>query len=142
MEMKVCECGVRESAVIRGEYTITGEDYISARKFPDAVCNAFYPIDLHEENGPPLALQEGAVPQVPLRALRPRGSEFLPAAGRCISSDRKADSALRVQASCMATAQASAAAACISIRRKESLSRVPVEEVRELLKEHNAILPA
>lgn len=142
MEMGALECGVRESAVIRGEYTITGEDYISAKKFPDALCNAFYPIDLHGEDGvKPMALQEGAVPQVPLRALRPRGSEFLLVAGRCISSDRKANSALRVQATCMATAQAAAAAACVSIREDVPLSQVSIEKIRALLAENGAILP-
>ena len=125
-----------------GEYTITGEDYISAKKFPDALCNAFYPIDLHGEDGvKPMALQEGAVPQVPLRALRPRGSEFLLVAGRCISSDRKANSALRVQATCMATAQAAAAAACVSIREGVPLSQVSIEKIRALLAENGAILP-
>ena len=142
METTACECGVRESAVIRGEYTITGEDYVAARKFPDAVCNAFYPIDLHGEDGvTPRTLPEGAVPQVPLRALIPRGSGFLLAAGRCISSDRQANSALRVQATCMAAAQAAAAAACVSLRRNVPVLRIPAEEVRELLARHGAILP-
>lgn len=142
MEMTAFECGVRESAVIKGEYTMTGEDYVSAKKFPDAVCNAFYPIDLHGEDGvAPRTLPEGAVPQVPLRALIPRGSDFLLAAGRCISSDRQANSALRVQATCMATAQAAAAAACVSLRQDVPVSRVSAEDVRELLKQHGAILP-
>ena len=136
------ECGIRESAVIRGEYTITGMDYISGKKFPDALCNAFYPIDLHGEDGvTPLQLHPGTVPQVPLRALLPAGSDFIAAAGRCISSDRKANSALRVQATCMATAQAAAAAVCISLRHDISLTQLPIAEVRELLKQHGAILP-
>jgi len=142
MKMTAFECGVRESAVIKGEYTVTGEDYISARKFPDAVCNAFYPIDLHGENGvAPAGLREGAVPQVPLRALLPQKSNFLLVAGRCISSDRRANSALRVQATCMATAQAAAAAACVSLRQDVSVRQVSAEDVRELLKRHGAILP-
>lgn len=136
------ECGVRESAVIKGIYTITAEDYITAKKFPDALCNAFYPIDLHCENGvTPRRLQEGAVPQVPLRALIPQGSACLIAAGRCISSDRTANSALRVQATAMATAQAAAAAACISIEEDVPLSQASVPKIHALLKQHGAIAP-
>ena len=142
MEMTAFECGVRESAVIKGLHTVTGEEYVSAAKYPDAVCNAFYPIDLHGDDGVnPMKLKDGAVPQVPLRALIPQKSDFLLAAGRCISSDRTANSALRVQATCMATAQAAAAAACISISQNIPVSQVSVEKVRALLKEHGAILP-
>ena len=142
MDFGAFECGVRESSVIKGEYTITGEDYISAKKFPDAVCNAFYPIDLHGEDGvTPMILQEGKIPQVPLRALIPLNSDFLLAAGRCISGDRKANSALRVQATAMATAQAAAAAAAVSLFGNLSLRQLPLEKVREVLKQYGAILP-
>ena len=142
MEMTAFECGVRESSVIRGLHTITGEEYVSAAEYPDAVCNAFYPIDLHGADGVnPMKLKDGAVPQVPLRALIPQKSEFLLAAGRCISSDRQANSALRVQATCMATAQAAAAAACASVVQNVPVSQVSMEIVRTLLKEHGAIVP-
>lgn len=143
IEMSAVECGVRESSVIKGEYTITGEDYVSARKFPDALCNAFYPVDLHDVHGvTPRHLPEGAVPQVPLRSLIPRGSDYLLTAGRAVSSDRKANSALRVQASCMAMGQAAAAAACISLADDCPVSQVDIFRVRTLLKAHQAILPA
>ena len=142
MDMAAFECGVRESAVIQGEYTVTGEDYINAVKYSDAVCNAFYPIDLHNENGvEPKRLPEGAVPQVPLRALIPQGSRCLLAAGRIVSADRFANSALRVQAVCMATAQAAAAAACVSLQEGVPVGQLNVESVRKLLSRHDAILP-
>ena len=134
MEMTAFECGVRESAVIKGICTITGKDYISAKKYPDAVCNAYYPIDIHTESDiDPRELDEGLVPQVPLRALIPQKSGFILAAGRCISSDREANSALRVQATCMATAQAAAAAACVSIRQNVPVEQASLENVRDLL---------
>ena len=142
MEMTAFECGVRESAVIKGIYTITGEDYTAAKKYPDALCNAYYPIDIHSESGVgPHELNQGLVPQVPLRALIPEKSEFILAAGRCISSDREANSALRVQATCMATAQAAAAAVCVSIRENVPVSQASLENVRGLLKQNGAIVP-
>lgn len=142
MEVKAFECGVRESSVIRGEYTISDLDYVNAVKFPDAVCNAFYPVDLHGDDGvKPVRLADGAVPQVPLRALIPQGSNFMLVAGRCISSERKANSALRVQATCMATAQAAGAAAVISWQDSVAVSKVDIAKVRTLLQSYNAILP-
>ena len=62
-------------------------------------------------------------------------------AGRCISSERKANSALRVQATCMATAQAAGAAAVISLRDSVAVGKVDIAKVRTLLQSYNAILP-
>ena len=41
------ETGFRETYRIVGETMITVNDYTSGRKFEDAICNAFYPVDLH-----------------------------------------------------------------------------------------------
>lgn len=137
------ECGIRESAVIRGETTISAEDYCSGKRYPDAVCNSFYPIDLHDSSQGIVRqhLEEGTVPQVPLRALVPSGSKLILAAGRCISSDRLANSALRVQATSMATAQAAGAAAAASIQCGTTVMKTPIENIRKILQEHGAILP-
>ena len=109
------EVGFRESYRIEGETVITFEDYTSGRVFDDAVCNAFYPVDLHTKDGvSPKPLKPGTVPTVPLSALVPKGSRNIIVAGRCVSSDRLANSGLRVQASCMAMGQAAGAAAALA----------------------------
>jgi len=54
------------------------------------------------------------VPTVPRSALIPKGSRNLLVAGRCVSSDRLANSALRVQASCMGMGQAAGANAALA----------------------------
>jgi hypothetical protein len=81
------------------------------------------------------------VPTIPLRALAPKGSRNLLVAGRSISSDRLANSALRVQASCMAMGQAAGAAAALAAAQGASPLEVPIAEVRALLGKHGAILP-
>ena len=68
-------------------------------------------------------------------------SKNLLVAGRCVSSDRRANSALRVQASCMAMGQAAGAAAVLAVARNTTPLDVPLNEIRTLLAEHNAILP-
>jgi hypothetical protein len=79
---------------------------------------------------------------VPLRALAPEGSRNLLIAGRSVSSDRLANSALRVQASCMGMGQAAGATAALAAKRKTSPMDVPLEDLRSVLREHAAIVPA
>jgi glycine/D-amino acid oxidase-like deaminating enzyme len=138
------ECGVRETAVIRGKRTVTVEDYCSGRVYDDAVCHSFYPIDLHTSDGDGLRfepLKEGVVPTVPRGALLPEGSRNFLVAGRCLSSDRLANSALRVQATCMATGQAAGAIAALSASKGLDPEEVPVVTVHALLRKYGAIIP-
>ena len=136
------ETGFRETYRIEGETLITVNDYRSGRKFDDAVCNAFYPVDLHTKNGvKPEPLKLGIVPTIPLRALIPKGSRNLMVAGRCVSSDRLANSGLRVQASCMAMGQAAGAAAALAAKAKTTPLDLPIKEIHDLLRTHGAIIP-
>ncbi|MDP7634624.1 MAG: FAD-dependent oxidoreductase, partial [Candidatus Latescibacteria bacterium] len=86
-------------------------------------------------------LAEGVVPTVPRGALLPAGSRNFIVAGRCISSDRLANSALRVQATCMATGQAAGAMAALSARGRLDPEALPMGEVHALLRQHGAIVP-
>ncbi|HUT91228.1 MAG TPA: FAD-dependent oxidoreductase [Thermoguttaceae bacterium] len=136
------EAAFRESYRILGEVVIMHEDYVGGRVFDDAVCYAFYPVDLHTRQGVrPQPLKEGIVPTVPLRALIPKGSRNLMVAGRSVSSDRLANSGLRVQATCMAMGQAAGAAAALAARRNFSPQEVPLAELKALLRQHGAITP-
>jgi len=136
------EAGIRETYRIVGETTITVEDYEGGRVFEDAVSHSFYPIDLHFEGGVrPKHLNEGVVPTVPLRALIPKGSNNLLVAGRCVSSDQLANSALRVQASCMAMGQAAGVTAALAASSGRTPRQVPLAEIRGTLAKHGAILP-
>ena len=136
------ETAVRETYRIVGDMQITHEDYTSGRLFDDAVSYSFYPIDLHDRDGiKPKPLSKGIVPTVPLRALIPKGSRNLLVAGRSVSSDRLANSALRVQASSMAMGQAVGAAAALSVRLETTPREVPIFDLRELLLLHGAVVP-
>jgi hypothetical protein len=136
------ETGFRESYRIEGETVITVNDYTSGRVFDDAISFAFYPVDLHTKTGvKPKPLKPGTVPTIPLRALIPKGSRNIIVAGRCVSSDRLANSGLRVQASCMGMGQAAGAAAALSAKAGTTPLEVPLEEIHALLREHGQIVP-
>jgi hypothetical protein len=136
------ETGFRESYRIVGETMITVNDYTSGRLFDDAISNAFYPVDLHTKSGvKPKPLKPGTVPTIPLRALVPKGSRNLLVAGRSLSSDRLANSGLRVQASCMGMGQAAGVAAALAAKGGTSPLDVPLAEIHALLARHGAIIP-
>lgn len=136
------ETAVRETYRIDGIYQITRDDYVEGKVFEDSLSYSFYPIDLHDKNGVhPKHLEEGRVATVPLRSLVPRNSRNFLVAGRCVSSDRLANSALRVQASCMAMGQAAGAAAVLACRLRKTPIDVPAESIRSLITDFGGIVP-
>lgn len=137
------ETAVRETYRIDGMYQVSHEDYVTGKVFADSLSYSFYPIDLHR-NGESIYqefLKEDVVATVPLRALIPKNSRNFLVAGRCLSSDRLANSALRVQASCMGMGQAAAAAAVLALRHGVTPAAVPLDELKALLREHGGIVP-
>ncbi|MDP6633400.1 MAG: FAD-dependent oxidoreductase [Phycisphaerae bacterium] len=136
------EASFRESHRINGQTVITHKDYVSGRLFADAICYAYYPVDLHTRSGVrPKQLARGVVPTIPLSALIPKNSRNIMVAGRSVSSDRLANSGLRVQAPCMAMGQAAGAAAALAAQRKTTPLKLPLEDIRSLLTKHGAIVP-
>src|SRR5690554_2206802 len=137
------ETAVRETYRIVGEYQVTHTDYVTGVVFYDAISYSYYPIDLHviDHGVTPRHLIEGVVPTIPLRALVPKDSQNFLVAGRCISSDRLANSALRVQSSCMGMGQAAGAAAALASMANTTPLEVPISEIHQLIEEHGGIVP-
>jgi hypothetical protein len=137
------ETAVRETYRIDGVYKMTHTDYVEGKVFDDSISHSFYPIDLHREGKSIYQefLKPDVVASVPLRALIPKQSKNFLVAGRCVSSDRMANSALRVQASCMGMGQAAAVAAVLASKLGTTPAEVPINEIKQLLKKHGAIVP-
>lgn len=136
------ETGIRESNRIVGEETVFAEDYITGKDYPDAVCYAFYPIDLHVMDGiRQKFFDENKVGQIPYGALIPKNANHLLVAGRCIASDTDANSAIRVQAPCMATGQAAGCAAAICAMESLPVKDLPFSLLRKKLEAIGAIVP-
>lgn len=136
------ETAVRETYRIDGLYQVSHDDYVKGKSFEDTVSYSYYPIDLHDTEGViPKQLDEGVVAKIPLRALIPKDSKNLLVAGRCISSDRLANSALRVQASCMGMGQAVGAIAALASDQKRSPIDVPINDIKRLIEQHGGITP-
>jgi hypothetical protein len=117
--------GVRESRRILGEYYLTEDDVLNAKKFPDAIARSNYPIDIHRDGQEDkLKLQnikEGDYYEIPYRSLVPLKIDNLLVAGRCFSGSFVAQSSARVQTNCRAMGEAAGVAAALSIRNNQSL---------------------
>ncbi|MDF2544352.1 MAG: FAD-dependent oxidoreductase [Herbinix sp.] len=143
--------GIRESRRIVGEYTITVEDYLSRRSFPDEIGRNSYFLDVHisqkerdkvmtgESDGEEgfKRYAPGESHGIPYRCLIPKGFKNLLVAGKTISSDRQIQGSVRVMPVCLVTGQAAGTAAVLALRIGD-VKNVEVEELRNILRENGA----
>ena len=96
-----------------GQSILTGADLLAGRRFDDEIALATWPLEFRETpRGPKLRFPEGNRPAgIPLRCLKPVGTERLFVAGRCISTDHDAQASIRVMGTCFATGEAAGRAA-------------------------------
>jgi hypothetical protein len=133
------QVGVRETRRVLGEYQLTVEDVLGARKFDDAIARGAYPVDIHNPKGSGTVLRRlppGEAYDIPLRCLLPRNAERVIVAGRCISGTHEAHSSYRVMPIVMATGQAAGICAALAARQGATPRHVSVREVqRELVRQ-------
>lgn len=111
------QVGVRETRRIIGEYRLSSDDILQARKFEDVVARGTYPIDMHNPEGKGTVLvflPPGESYDIPLRCLLPKEVDNILVAGRCISGSHEAHSSYRAMCICMATGQAAGACAALA----------------------------
>jgi hypothetical protein len=138
------EVGIRETVTIVGMATISGRDYTTGRSWPDSLCYSAHPPDRHGIDAASWALEgfdPGVAPEVPLRAMIPANSSGIIAAGRSVSSDERASSGLRGQATAMAMGQVAGVVAHLAALHDVDLADVPIEATREMLVAHGALVP-
>ena len=137
------ETGVRESRRVTGEYVLTADDVLNARKFTDVIACGTYPIDIHDPEGKGTILKRvppGDAYNIPLRCLIPNTIDDLLVAGRCISGTHEALSSFRVMPICMSTGQAAGICAAIAAKRGTTPRHVPASDVQKELIKQGAIL--
>jgi hypothetical protein len=136
------QIGVRESRRIFGEYRLTREDVLAARKFEDAIAQCGAPIEEHHAGQDTRweYLPDGETYHIPYRCLIPQKAEGLLVAGRCLSADHDAHASVRSMGQCMAMGQAAGAAAVIALKHDCSPRAVPIDELQSELRKIGAIL--
>jgi hypothetical protein len=137
------QIGIRESRRIVGEYTLTRNDVLQARRFEDAVARSAYPIDIHNPSGTGTTthrLPEGESYEIPYRCLVPAQVDRLLVAGRCISTTHEALASTRLTPTVMTLGQAAGTAAALSKQSGSSLRAIDVHRLRKTLVDDGVIL--
>jgi len=152
--------GVRDSRRITGEYVLTGEDVVLARKFPDAVVRETHGFDIHHptdadagyvkhvhlpepkepavcqpdgKGGWEARFKPGEYYEIPYRCLVPLKVDNLLVAGRCISTTFEAQSGTRLIMTCLNMGQAAGTAAALSVKNGVTPRELDVELLRKRL---------
>ncbi len=134
------EIGVRESRRIVGDYTLTLQDLVQHRTFPDVVAKGYGVIDIHEPGGRRLRFDAVEEYQIPYRCLLPQQISGLVVAGRCVSCDHDVLGTLRTIPACMATGQAAGVAAALAVQGATTPRRVEVAALQRALMHQNVVL--
>ncbi|MCD7740233.1 MAG: FAD-dependent oxidoreductase, partial [Candidatus Gastranaerophilales bacterium] len=101
--------GVRELIRVKGKYTFTTDDIINPKKFDNIALACNYPIDIHSNKKISDKLEfSKETYYLPVEALISDKYDNLYAAGRIVSADFEAQSALRTQLSCFSMGEAAA----------------------------------
>ena len=108
----------REGRRIQGEYVLTEDDVLSARKFPDSAARNAWPVELWDRTRGTVYryVPAGEYYEIPFRCLRVKGFSNLLVAGRCISVSHEALGSTRVMGACMAMGDAVGRAAAELVR--------------------------
>jgi hypothetical protein len=137
------QIGVRETRRVHGDYRLTREDVLGARRFDDEVGLCGAPIEDHHAGADTRwqYLPDGEVVGIPYRTLIVRDAVDVLVAGRCFSATHDAHASVRSMAQTMAMGQAAGTAAAMAIQAGHAEPRrVPVAQLRDRLRADGAVL--
>lgn len=136
------QIGVRETRRVYGEYRLTAEDVLSARKFEDQIGLCGAPMEDHHDGADTKwqYLPDQQCVGIPYKTLIPEGSANLLVAGRCFSASHVAHSSVRSMAQCMVMGEAAGTAASLAIKTGVTPLDVEVKELQDILKHNGAKL--
>ncbi|MEO6579413.1 MAG: FAD-dependent oxidoreductase [Candidatus Limnocylindria bacterium] len=134
--------GVRESRRVHGDYRLTREDVLEARRFDDEIALCGAPIEDHHAGGDTewRYVAESGVYGIPYRALLPVGVGRLLVAGRCFSATHDAHASARSMATCMAMGQAAGTAAALAVASGLTPRAIDAGQLRDRLVDDAAVL--
>jgi FAD dependent oxidoreductase len=136
------QIGVRETRRVYGDYRLTRDDVLSARRFDDSVGLCGAPIEDHHAGADTRwqYLPDGHAVDIPFRTLLVRDAANVLVAGRCFSGTHDAHASVRSMAQCMAMGQAAGSAAALASVAGHDPRDVPVRALQDRLLANGAIL--
>ncbi len=137
------EIGIRESRMLKGQYTLTQEDLVECRKFADSIALGNYDIDIHNPEGTGTShyyFPEGQYYSIPYRTMLPVETVNLLVTGRCISATHEAQASIRIMPIVCCLGEAAGTAAAMGAARNISPAEVDVKALQGLLASHGGKL--
>ena len=133
----------REGRRIKGLTEMNSADYCKGTVFEDSICYTYWFVDIHRDNEPSYIkyIKHENTPTVRLGSLISKDIKNLMMAGRCISTDRETNSAIRVKSSCMAMGEAAGTAAALAVKDNIEVKDISVEKLKDTLDKNGAIIP-
>jgi hypothetical protein len=158
--------GIRQSRQAQCLHTLTEAEVLSGKRFPDAIANGTYRVDIHHNDRPgvtfreldgtetyhepgkptqkgrwrPATAENPTFYQVPYSSLVPRGSKNVLVAGRLVDADRGAFGAVRVMVNCNQMGQAAGTAAMLALKAGIEPGQLDPQQLRACLREQGAIV--
>lgn len=134
--------GIRETRSFKANYTLTEKDVLSCKRFPDAIANGTYHIDVHDPATGMFKFKEpeGDFYQIPLAIMVNSAVRNIVMAGRMISADRAAFGGIRVMVNLNQVGEAAGVAAGLAASQATPVSEVSATSVRANLSKLGAIV--
>ncbi len=160
------QIGIRETRHVKCRYTLKGDDVLYGRRFPDAIANGSYRVDIHHQDKPGITFRyldgsedysrPGYPPvrgrwrekteknptfyQVPFRCLVPGTYGNLIVAGRMLDADLVAFSAVRVMVNMNQTGEAAGTAAYMALESGAPIAALNIDKLRALLAKGGSVI--
>jgi len=129
--------GIRETRHVCCLHQLSVEELLTGKRFPDAIANGTYRIDVHSAQKAGVKFRElnkdVLFYQIPYASLVPRGAKNVLIAGRSIDADEQAFGAVRVMVNCNQMGQAAGVSAWLALDSGADVDAVDVQKLRETL---------
>lgn len=156
--------GIRQTRQVRCLHQLTEQEVLTGQRFPDAIANGSYRVDVHAGDGDGLVFryldgreetvyadgrtkssrwcEHGTATfyQVPYRCLVPVGSQNVLVAGRCIDATEGAYGAIRVMVNCAQLGEAAGTAAWLALDAGSGVAQVDTGKLRKTLAAQGAVI--
>ena len=136
------QIGVRETRRVYGDYRLTRDDVLSARRFDDEVGLCGAPLEDHHPGADTRwqYLPDGEVVGIPFLTLVVRDSTNTLVAGRCFSATHDAHASVRSMGQTMSMGQAAGSAAALAVESDTEPRTVDTAALRDRLRDLGAVL--
>ena len=135
--------GVRESRKLKGVHILTSDELKSCYDFEDTIALGKYDIDIHNPTGTGTYIYKmkvGEYYRIPYRSLLPKEYDNMLVAGRCLSADHEAHSAVRIMPICACMGEAAGLAVSVAHKTGANTHTLDVQTLRKKLLEKGAAL--